>query len=86
MGREQDDEIREVIAEEQDRGRKRPHAVRSRQLQSKFRNQARVMLQLDWKRFLEALSAAGVRPGTKEYADAVNAWNEQQRARAQQRD
>jgi hypothetical protein len=71
-----DDDLKDLIAEEKQRGRKRPIDIAARQKRIKLLNGVRLTLRTgDEGAFAKLLiDEIGLLPGTKEYNDALRQW------------
>ncbi|MHB8502542.1 MAG: hypothetical protein ACYDCG_19285 [Candidatus Acidiferrales bacterium] len=72
----EDDDLKNVMAEEKQRGRKRPIDIGARQMRMKLLNGFRVTLKTgDEAGFAELIiNELGWQPGTKEYDAALKKW------------
>jgi hypothetical protein len=72
----EDDDLKSVIEEEKQRGRKRPIDISARQRRSKLLNGFRITLKSgDEAGFIELLiHELGMQRGTNEYNDALKRW------------
>ncbi|MGH9743180.1 MAG: hypothetical protein ACRD51_12625 [Candidatus Acidiferrum sp.] len=71
-----DEELKDLIAEEKQRGRKRPINIAARQRRMKLLNGFRITLKSgDESAFVQLLiDEIGLLPGTKEYNEALRKW------------
>jgi hypothetical protein len=71
-----DDDLKNLMAEEKQRGRKRPIDIAARQIRMKLLNGFRITLRTgDEAGFAELIiNELGWQPGTKEYDEALKKW------------
>lgn len=71
-----EDDLKDLIAEEKQRGRKRPIDIAARQRRMKLLNGFRITLRTgDEAGFAELIvNELGWQPGTKEYDEALKKW------------
>ena len=71
-----DDDLKNLMAEEKQRGRKRPIDIAARQMRMKLLNGFRITLKTgDEAGFAELIiNELGWQPGTKEYDEALKKW------------
>lgn len=71
-----DDDVKDVIAEEKARGKRRVDPQARREFQ-RLKREARLMLSMrDLRSFEQELLRLGLRPGSPEYEAAVKIWRE----------
>jgi len=76
----EEDDIRDVMAEEKARGRKRVY-TEARKAHQKLLRDVGYLLRLDDRKvFIENLVRLGLKPGSREHEAALQAWNERRGA------
>ena len=73
----EDDDIRDVMADEKGRGRRQPHSAEAVRRRAKLLQALRPLFaDMDEKRFREAMRTYGLREGSPEFEVALAIWRE----------
>lgn len=76
MDEDREKDLREVMAEEKARGRRRIDAETRRQRAQRLNDARRLLSTATKEEFLEAMRAVGLKDGSQEFEEALRIWRE----------